>query len=238
MGITIVKSQTNAIVVDPTVLNTRERLKVFLESMIFKSYTSFLPSAIGSLIKKEKWNELIALLRQWEWTLDRRKSEEWFGSTEFKVLSKRLLEVCISFENIKQELSPKERKMLSVVHAILGSESPIIVDLAKELVETALTKHASILSYSRHLKRWLKSLRRVIILEISEKTDALAQAKKDIKAKLHNAGWKGSIYVSLLNITTGLVLTGTLPSTLSPYIASILTDIGEDIVVIILMNGK
>jgi hypothetical protein len=231
-------ARANAIIVDPTVLNTRERLKVFLESMIFKSYTSFLPSAIGSLIKEGNWNDLIALLRQWEWTLDRRKSEEWFGSPDFKVLCKRLVEVCVSFENIKEELSPVERDTLSVVHAILGSESPIIVDLAKELVEAAITKRASIFSYTRHVKRWLKSLRRVIILEISEKTDVLAQAKKGIKTRLRNAGWRGSIYVLLLNISTGLVLTSALPPTLSPYIASILTDIGEDVVVVVMMNGK
>lgn len=231
------RNQTKAVVVDPTILNTRERLKVFLESMIFKEYSSFLPSAISSLIKEGKWDELVALLRQWEWNLDSRKSEEWFNSYDFKDLCKQLNEVCISYENIEEELSQSERKTLSIVRDILGPESPILVDLAKELVTIATTKQAGIVSFTRHLKRWLKSLRGVLILEISEKTSAISAAKADIKKRFRDAKRKGKVFVTFLSIVATVALTGVLPSGFNWVLGTILTSLGEKVIVGLIING-
>lgn len=82
MRSSISKPFIGAIVIDPTVLNTRERLTAFLESMIYKKYVAFLPSLVSLSIQKEEWNELTNLLRGWEWNLDRAESEEWFRSSD------------------------------------------------------------------------------------------------------------------------------------------------------------
>lgn len=232
-----VKSQTKAVVVDPTVLNTKERLKVFLGSLIFKDYTSFLPSAISSLIREESWDELVTLLKQWEWTLDRRKSDEWFGSSEFKDLCRRLDEVSTSFEKVREELSQDQRKTLSIVRDILGPESPTIVDMAKELVAIATTKQAGIVSFTRHLKRWLKSLRGVLILEISEKTGAISTAKADIKNRFHILKLRGRVFVTFLTLAPALVLTAALPPGFNAILGTILTSLGEKLIVGLIING-
>lgn len=105
-------SEMSSIVVDPTVLNTRERLTAFLESMIYKKYLTILPSLVSSSIQKSEWDELISLLRGWEWNLDRAKSEEWFRSPDFKRLCRQLDEVCVSFGRVREELSEEEKKLL------------------------------------------------------------------------------------------------------------------------------
>lgn len=239
MGINtiIAESPTNAVVVDPTVLNTKERLRVFLESMIFKDYTSFLPSAISSLIREENWDELVTLLRQWEWTLDRKRSDEWFSSSEFKDLCRRLDKVSISFESLRNELSQDQRKTLSIVRDILGPDSPTIVDLAKELVMIATTKQAGIVSFTRHLKRWLKSLRGVLVLEISEKTGAISSAKVDIKKRFRSLKLKGRVFVTFLTIAPALVLTAALPPGFNAILGTILTSLGEKLIVGLIING-
>lgn len=222
----------------PSILNTRERLRVFLESLIFEKYVCFLPSLIDSLIKEEKWKELVNLLRRWEWNLDRRKSDKWFASSEFKDLCRKLSAVCISFEKIEKELTEDEKKTFSIVRDILGSESPTLVDLAKELVEIAITKRVGLLSFTRHLKRWLKSLRAVLILEISEKTDALSQAKQEFKARLRNAGWKRHFYVTFLSIVTSLGLKSVLPLMIHWTIDTTLKVVANKVIVGVIVNGS
>jgi len=234
---TIVKNQTKAVVIDPTVLNTKERLGAFLESMIFKDHTSFLPSAISSLIREENWDQLVTLLRQWEWTLDREESNEWFSSSEFKDLCRRLCEVSISFENVREELSQDQRKTLSIVRDILGPESPEIVDLAKELVTIATTKQAGIVSFTRHLKRWLKSLRGVLIMEISERTDTIAAAKADIKKRFHNLKSKGRLFVTFLRLVPALALTAAIPLGFNMFLGVILASLGEALIVGLIIDG-
>jgi hypothetical protein len=226
-----------AIVVDPTVLNTRERLTVFLESMVYKKHVAFLPPLIFSLIQKEEWNELVSLLRRWEWNVDKARSEEWFKSNDFKNLCRRLSEVCVSFEKVREELSPDERELLSRVRQIIGYESPEIIELAKELIEIAITTRGGIVSYTRHLKRWLKSLRGVLILEISEKADAFSAAKAEIKDIFRNAGWEGRIFVTFLNIAAALALASVLPTIFNWVIDTILTTVGEQAVVGVITNG-
>lgn len=233
----ITTSQTKVVIIDPSVLNTRERLRVFLESLIFKEYLSLLPSSISSLIKEEKWDKLVNLLRRWEWNLDRRKSDEWFASSEFKDLCRKLNAVCISFEQIKKELTGDERKILSIVRDILGPESPILVDLAKELVEIAITKQAGIFSFTRHFKRWLKSLRAVLILEISEKTDALSQAKREFKVRLRNSGWGHHFYIIFLRIVTSLGLKTVLPTIIHWTIDTALKAVANYIIVGVIIDG-
>jgi len=232
-----VKGQTKAVVVDPTVLNTKERLGAFLESMIFTDYESLLPSAISSLIREESWDELVTLLRQWEWTLDRRKSDEWFSSSEFKDLCRRLGEVSTSFKNVREELGQDQRKTLSIVRDILGTESPEIVDLAKELVTTATTKQAGIVSFTRHLKRWLKSLRGVLIMEISEKTNAIAAAKADIKKRFHSLKSEGRLFVTFLRLVPALALTAAIPLGFNVFLGTILASLGETLIVGLIING-
>ena len=141
----IATNKREVVIVDPSILNTRERLRVFLESLIFEKYVCFLPSLIDSLIKEERWKELVDVLRRWEWNLDRRKSDKWFASSEFKDFCRKLSAVCVSFEIIEKELTEDEKKTLSIVRYILGSESPTLIDLAKELVEIAITKEAGLL---------------------------------------------------------------------------------------------
>lgn len=237
MAITGPTSRIKAIVVDPTVLNTRERFRVFLESLIFKEYSSFLPSSISSLIREERWDELVDLLRKWEWNLDIRKTDKWFSSDEFKDLCRKLEEVCISSDEIREELSPEERRMLSILRDILGLESPILVDLAKELVTIAITKQAGIISFTRHLRRWLKSLRGILILEISEKTDMLSQAKEGIKMKLKKAGWKGHIYITFLEIIPSLALKSILPSMIHWTVDFALQKMSSKFIVSVTVDG-
>ena len=231
------KPLIDAIIVDPTVLNTRERLTAFLESMLCKKYVTFLPSLVFSSIQKGEWDELISLLRGWEWNLDRAKSEEWFKSSDFKHKCRRLTKVCISFEKTREELSNEETELLLRVEKIIGYESPRIVELAKELITIAITKKGGIVSYTRHLKRWLKSLRKVLILEISEKTDALSAAKAEIKDVFRNAGWEGRFFVTYLNIVTALALASVLPTIINWVIDTILTTVGEQAIVGVITNG-
>ena len=196
------KSLMGAIIVDPTVLNTRERLTAFLESMICKKYLTIIPSPISSSIGRERWDELVSLLREWEWNLGRAQSEKWFRSTDFKNLCRQLSKVCVSFKRVKEELSPEEKELLLRVQEIIGFESPRIVELAKELITIAITTKGGIFSYTRHLKRWLNEFRRVMIFEITEKTDALSRAKVEIKNRIRDAGWKRRIFVTFLSITS------------------------------------
>jgi len=233
----IAEGQTKAVVIDPTVLNTNERLRAFLESMIFKDYASFLPSSVRSLIREENWDDLVILLRQWEWTLDRKRSDEWFSSSEFKDLCRRLDEVSISFKNVREELSQDQRKTLSIVRDILGPESPEIVDLAKELVTIATTKQAGIVSFTRHLKRWLKSLRGVLIMEISERTDTIAAAKADIKKRFHNLKSKGRLFVTFLRLVPAFALTAAIPLGFNIFLSTALASLGETLIVGLVIDG-
>ena len=237
MRSSISKPLIGAIIVDPTVLNTRERLTAFLESMIYKKYVAFLPSLVSLSIQKEEWNELTNLLRGWEWNLDRAESEEWFKSSDFKRKCRRLTEVCVSFERAREELTKKERTLLLKVEKIIGYESPRIIELAKELITIAITKKGGIVSYTRHLRRWLKKFRRVVIFEISEKTDALSAAKAEIKNGIRNAGWGGRIFVTFLNITTALALASVLPTFINWAIDIILAEMGEAAIVGVITNG-
>ena len=227
----------SAIVVDLTVLNTRQRLTAFLESMVYKKYVTFLPSLVSSLIQMEEWNELVSLLRGWEWNLDKARFEEWTTSTDFKNLCRQLSEVCISFEKVREELGPEERELLLRVQEMIGYESPRMVELAKELITIAITKRGGIVSYTRHLKRWLKEFRRVMIFEITEKTDALSRAKGEIKDMIRHAGWRGRIFVTFLKIATALALTSVLPTIINWAIDTILTELGEEVIVGVMTNG-
>ncbi len=74
--------------------------------------------------------------------------------------------------------------------ACVFREKTIVKD-AQELVTIATTKQAGIVSFTRHLKRWLKSLRGVLIMEISERTNAIAAVKADIKKRFHNSKSEG-----------------------------------------------
>lgn len=232
------KFLVGTIVVDPTVLNTRERLTAFLESMICKKYLTVIPSPISSLIGRERWDELISLLREWEWNLGRAQYERWFRSTDFKNLCRQLSEVCVSSERVKEELSPEEKELLLRVQELIGFESPRIVELAKELITIAITTKGGIFSYTRHLKRWLKELRRVMIFEITEKTDALSRAKAEIKNRIRNARWKRRIFVTFLSITSGVVLGSALAPLMIWILAEILSELGEEIIVAVVTNGS
>lgn len=231
------KRTIGVVAVDPTILNTRERLTAFLESMICKEGTVFLPSLISSFIQKRKWDELVGLLRGWEWNLDKSKSERWFESRDFKSLCHRLNAVCLSFERIREELGAEERELLSRVLDTIGYESPSLIELAKELLAIAVTKKGRIVSYTRHLKRWLKSLRKVLILEISEKTNALAQVKADIKSRIRRAGWKGRVFVTSLTMITALALVWALPPLVNWALDTVIAELGEGIIVGVITNG-
>lgn len=235
------KTFIDAIIVDPTILNSRERLTAFLESMIYKKYKTVLPSLISSSIQKREWDKLTTLLRRWEWGLDKVQSEEWFESADFKLFCYRLNEVCVSFERIREDLSPEERELLSRVREMLRYDSPEVVKLAKELITIAITMRGGILSYTRHLKRWLKSLRRVIILEISEKTNVLSEAKAEIKNRIRNAGWKGKVFVTSLKIATAVALSSVFPTMINWIIDSFLIEMGEEatgIIVGVVIDGR
>ncbi|UCE16101.1 MAG: hypothetical protein JSV12_00310 [Candidatus Bathyarchaeota archaeon] len=235
------KPLIGVIIVDPTVLNTRERLFAFLESMIYRKHIAILPSLISSSIQKGDWNELTSVLRKWEWNLDRSKSEEWFESSDFKRLCRQLDEVCVSFERIREDLSPEERELLSRVREMLRYDSPEVVKLAKELITIAITTRGGIVSYTRHLKRWLKSLRRVIILEISEKINMLSETKAEIKDKIRNAGWKGTIFVTSLEITTAVALASVFPPLINWIVDSFLIEMGEkatELIVGVVIDGR
>jgi len=231
------RSSMDVLIVDPTTLNTRERLMSFLESLVYKRYTTFLPSLMSSSIQKEEWDELANLLRAWEWNLSQPQAEEWFKSSDFKNLCRRLNEVCISFEKAKEDLNDEERMLLSRALKALGRASPKIVELAKELVIVAITKKGGILSYTRHLKRWLKSLKGILILEISEKTDALSRAKEELKNRIHAAGWRGRIFVTFLNIITAVTLASILPPVINWVVDTIVTELGEEVIVGLVTNG-
>lgn len=233
-------SDFNSIVVDPTVLNTRRRLNSFLESLLYKRYVAFLPSSLSSLIQMENWKELIILLRRWEWNLDKSRFEEWFDSREFRDSCHRLSEVCVSFERVSNQLTEEERTILSRVQRVLGQESPRIVELAKELVTIATTKNAGIISFSRHIKRWLKNLRRTLIIEITEKTGTFSKAKKAIKDKLKNYGLKGKVFVFFLSVAIGIALENlvtVIPVTIALLLKEFLKESGEEVIVAVLTNG-
>lgn len=233
----IMKKSVRRIAVDPTVLNTRDRLMSFLESMMSHRYVCFLPSSISLLIEKEEWNKLIDLLRSWEWNLERKLSEEWFVSDNFRNFCLRLNELCFSFEDIKKDLSPEEKELLQKIEAIIKPESPDVIKLAEELLTIAIVKNGGILSYTKHLKRWLKSLRRVMILEVSERTEIFSLVKREIKSRIHSAGFKGRIFITFLNITVAVALTYVLPTIFHELIDIALTEIGEEIIVGVITNG-
>ncbi len=226
-----------SIILDPTVLNTKERLTSFIESRINEEYQIFLPSLISGFIQNEKWDDLVSLLRGWEWNLARSKSEEWFRSSNFKNLCIRINEVCISFEKVREELSSEEKELLSLILEIIKYDSPKLVELAKELITIAITKKAGIFSYTRHLKRWLMSLRRVVILDISERTNVLSEAKADIKYRIRNTRWWGKVFVIFLNITTALALTSIFPTAFNWAIGTTLAELGEHLIVGLVTDG-
>lgn len=227
----------SSLTIDPTVLNTRKRLTVFLDRMIHKKYTIFLPSLISTFIKKEQWEDLTKILRQWEWNLDRAQSEEWFKSSDFKNYCRQLGEVCLTLEGIREKLSPEEREQLSKIFSIIRYESPRIVEIAKELVAVSIIKRGGIVSYTRHLKRWLKNLRRVLIIEISEKTNAVSVAKAEIRERFSQAGWKGRLFVTFLSVTTALALSGVLPPLINKALDVILAELAEEAIICVITNG-
>jgi len=226
-----------SIVLDPTVLNTENRLTSFLKSEIYEDYIVFLPNSIKSLIFEENWNELIGLLRPWEWNLNKEEKEKWFETNNFKEACKELLGVCASFGE-DERLGTVEKETASIVRGILGEGSPKEIDVAKELVVIATTKQAGILSFAQHPRRWLKSLRAVVILEITEKTNSLSAAKAKIKKKLRDGGLKTKIYVWIFQIVNTLVLFPALiPAQLGPELSRLLSFLGQKALMGLVIDG-
>ena len=62
--------------------------------------------------------------------LERAKSEEWLRSADFKRLCHKLNAICVSFERVKEEISPEDKELLSRVLEIIGHGSPRIVEFA------------------------------------------------------------------------------------------------------------
>ena len=204
---------------DPTVFNSRHRLSSLLESRLIQERKLVIPTLINSLIVDQKWEELSSLLRRWEWNASRPRLREWHASADFKRKCKTLVEVCLPYNQIMRELSREEEELLSKVSSALKTESPRVVEIAKEIVRGAVIKKAPHFSYTKHARRWFKELRNVLIMEISDATNSASKAKKGIKLEIERAGWKGYVTVFFFELVADSALATVIPPPIGPMLA-------------------
>jgi hypothetical protein len=223
------------IVVDSTVFNDAERLRSFLKSVLTKEYKIAIASDIYFGIKNGKWDELSELLINWEWNVKKEKLVIWHKSQEFRALCKDVIGLVVPCASVLEKLNDDERDILQRVSRIVEPNSPRMVRIAKEFVLTSVVKKFPILSYTKHAKRWFKSCKNVIIMEIADAKNSVSRAKRDIKRKVEEAGWYG--YVGLFIF--GLVADRALESALPPPIGALIGNAAAGSFIIgVLANGK
>lgn len=220
---------------DPTVLNTRHRLNSFLKSKLVEEHKLVIPTIINSSIVDLKWDELSSLLGRWEWNASRSRLREWHASADFKRKCKTLVEICVPYNQIMRELSSEEEELLSKVTSALRTESPQVVEIAKEIVRGAVVKKAPHFSYTKHARRWFKELQNVLIMEISDATDTASRAKTRIKLKIEHAGWRGYITVFFFELVADSALATAIPPPIGPMLAGLSAG---SFLVGLLANGK
>ena len=221
------------IIVDPTVFNDVERLRLFLRSKLSKEYSVAIASDIYFMIKEGMWEDLSALLCNWEWNAKRDKLTKWHKSPEFRALCKEAIGLIAPCAEIMEKISDEERKLLRQVSEVIEKGSPRIVKIVKEFIKTSIVKNFPILSFTRHAKRWFKACKNVMIMEIADAKNTVSKAKIDIKIRVDRAGWEGRIFLFIFSTVTGEVLETALP----PPVGKIIGVTGG-FVICVLTDGK
>lgn len=199
------------IIVDPTVFNDAERLRVFLRSKLSEDYTVAIASEIYFTIADELWEDLSALLSSWEWNVKRDKLTEWHKSPEFHDLCKEVIGLVIPCGQIMEEISNEERQLQQQVSKTIEQGSPRIVDIVKEFITTSIVKKFPVLSFTRHARRWFKTCKNVVIVEISDAKNSVSKAKRGIKMRVDRAGWRGYIFLFIFSLVADRLLETALP---------------------------
>jgi len=174
-------------------------------------------------------------LGRWEWNASRSRLREWHESADFRRKCKTLTEIGVPYNQIMRELSSEEEEMLSRVTSALRTESPQVLEIAKEIVRGAVVKKIPHFSYTKHARRWFKDLQSVLIIEISDATDTASRAKTKIKQKIEHAGWKGYITVFFFELVADSALATAIPPPIGPMLAGLSAG---SFLVGLLANGK
>jgi hypothetical protein len=221
------------IIVDPTVLNDAEKLRSFLKSMLHKEYKIAISSDIYFSIKNGEWDELSKLLRNWQWNTGKEELLEWHRSQEFRALCEDFVSLVLPCSYVLEDLNDEEKRILKEVSEIIEPGSPRVVKIVKEFIKTSVVKRFPILSYTKHARRWFKSCKNVIIMEITDAKNSVSQAKENIKRRVEEAGWNGFIFVSIFGLVAGVVLESVLPQPFGKIIGT-----SGGLVVGVIANGK
>ena len=222
----------NGIIADLTVFNNAERLRTCLRAAS-RDYRVAIASDIYSLIRKENWEDLSALLCNWEWNVKRDKLIKWHTSSEFRATCKDAIGLFSPCIETMEKLSDEESKVLQLVSQLIEQGSAKVVRVAKELILTSTVKNFPVLSFTRHAKRWFKTCKNVMILEFSDAKDTASKAKTEIKTRVNKAGWKGRIYLFIFSTATGKLLQEILP----PPVGTVVGVIGG-LVICVLTDGR
>jgi hypothetical protein len=223
------------IIIDPTVFNDAKRLHSFLESMLSKEYEVCIASDIYYTIEDGKWEELSKILQNWEWNKRKEELIEWHKSPEFRALCKDVIGLVVPCGRILEELSGDERKVLQQVSKVIEPSSPQMVKMAKEFIMTSVVKRFPILSYTKHARWWFVKCKNVMIMEVTDAKNSISKAKRDIKLRIEDSGWKGWIGLFVFGVVVDIALQSVLPPPLGILLeyAS-----GGSFIIGVIANGK
>jgi hypothetical protein len=221
------------IVIDPTVFNAAERLRLIPE-VLAREYRVGISSDIYFMVEGEEWEDLSEVLRNWEWNRRRQELAEWHHSRKFKAMCGEVLSRVVPCSSLLQDLNEEEKKRKQKFESTVWG-SPRIVEIAKELVKISTVKSSPVLSFTRHAKRWFKTCRNVLILDIADAWNSTSEAKKRLKKRVTEAGWEGYLVVFFFGLTTDKILESLLP----PPVGSIIGfTSGGSFVVGVLADGE
>lgn len=171
-----------------------------------------LPTSIYNALKEEDRQEILLILKKWQWRLPIAEASEWIKSPEFAQETSNLIETS----------SPASKLWR------LETDPSIVEEIAMEIREVAVKFKAPLIASSRSFKRWL-SKKAVTILEVTseEYKEFKRKLRKDyresLKVRLAVGGIQWSLKGLFFIAIVVAIPSGTLPVALSSLLPSLAT---------------
>ena len=196
MGEVKALSERKNLIIDPSFFAHTKASSILFESELSYEYCIIIPTQIYNAVLKRDSETFISILGRWEQIVPYGLERVW---SEIVNISPSILENTIPCAKILEELSPEQRSIYIKIDKILqmpqrSYDHPCFV-MAKEIIETACVS-SLVVSISERAKRWYDGLSGTIVKRVEE-NDKLMKAKEEIRNKMKQAGWKGTVLIWL-----------------------------------------
>lgn len=166
-----------------------------------------LPTSVYNALKEGSHEEILLILKKWQWRLPISEANEWIKSPKFTEEVSNLIEISSpASEFWRLEIDPS-----------------IVEEIAMEIREVAVKLKAPLIANSRSFKRWL-SKKAVTILEVTseEYKEFKRSLRRDYKESLLVRLGVGGIQWSLVGLFFITVVVALQPATLPAALGSLL----------------